>query len=99
MIQNRSKGSTVGFVIVGVLLLGLIAGTVYALRRGVFNGTSQPAQIARNTPAEENKNSSDSTNTNSVTSTAEQKTDELSIALKKQAEAEKRAKEQNQAAS
>lgn len=91
MSSNRSRGSILGFVIVGILLLGLIAGAVYAVRSGVFGGGNTP-EIADETivdPATESTGENKPAN--------ETKTDELSEALKKQSEAEKKAKEQSQA--
>jgi len=51
MTRQRSRGSILSFVIVAVLLLGLIAGAVYAVRRGIFNGATKPAEVARETTA------------------------------------------------
>jgi LPXTG-motif cell wall-anchored protein len=100
MVRHRSKGSVIGFIIVGVLLLGLVAGAIYAVKRGVFNGVTKPTEVARQTPASENKDTPQSDANKSTQPSAEQKkADELSAALKKQAEAEKKAKEQSQAAS
>lgn len=100
MVHHRSKGSVIGFIIVGVLLLGLVAGAIYVVKRGVFNGVTQPTEVARQTPASENKDTPQSDANKSTQPSAEQKkADELSAALKKQAEAEKKAKEQSQAAS
>lgn len=99
MVLNRSKGSVVGFIIVGVLLFGLIAGGVYSARHGVFNGVTTPTEVARDTPANETTETSKPETTQNNQQSAEQKrADELSAALKKQAESEKKAKEQNQAA-
>lgn len=100
MNTKRSRGSVVGFVVVGVLLLALIAGGVYAVKRGVFNGTSEP-QIAKNEEKTSKRtDDTSSKNAESSNSTTNQSNDQsLSEALKKQAADEKKAKEQQSATS
>ena len=101
MTRQRSRGSILSFVIVAVLLLGLIAGAVYAVRRGIFNGATKPAEVARETTGDNKSTTGTTSNSNNSQSTTDgqKKNTELSEALKKQAEAEKKAKEQSEAAS
>ncbi len=94
MVRHSERGSVAGFVIGGIVLLGLLAGAIYVVR----NKTPQAADIAQTTtnkPAVQSPDSSTATDT--TTDTTSDANSDLKAALAKQAEEEKKAQEQQKA--
>ena len=64
MARRSEQGNVLGYVLVGVLLVALLVGGVYFVRRAM-NGdatANQPSQTEQTTQASENKNTSDEKN-------------------------------------
>jgi predicted lipid-binding transport protein (Tim44 family) len=94
MKQYRSKGSILGFVLVGALLTALVIGGVFAAKRYIAQNQANdaPSTTVAEAPVKETQKAKPSSDT---TSTA--KSDDLQKALQQQSAAEKKAQEQKAA--
>lgn len=99
MAQRMHRGSVLGFVLVGVLLLALVAGGIYLVRHQLTATTSPTtgSEASDNAAAPDKPSeTADSSTKPDETTTKETKSD-LEQALQSQSEAEKKAQAQKEA--
>ncbi len=84
MVRKNERGSVVGFVIGGVVLLGLLAAGIYVVRQNMLPNVAAPDKETATTTAPAKKDDT----------TAEQKSADLKQTLAAQAEAQKKAEDQ-----
>lgn len=99
MAHRKEQGSIIGFVLVGVLLTALLAGSIYAVKSGMLKGSgSTVGDVASN---DTKTASDDNTNENKTdtppSTTTNNNSNDLKKALEEQAAAEKKAEEQRKA--
>lgn len=102
MIQHKQRGSVLGYVLVGTLLVALLLGGIFVVRNNMaqLDGSKVTKEV-RNTDTTKTQAGSDSdtqtASTDVATNATDETSDDIAEAVKKQAEEEKKAKEQNAA--